>query len=86
MAKFRIPKKYQKYIISESIDVFAKNDLQAWLSYGYCYDYENSATHTRSYDTLKEILSDLENVYICNCSDCATKPLGTHIKDLHNVD
>jgi hypothetical protein len=78
--KVKVPKKYQKFIDETSIDVYHDMDMtgySVWLNYGYCYDYENSGSHTQSYDTLKSALAGLDTVYTCNCSDCLTEPRGT---------
>jgi hypothetical protein len=78
--KVKVPKKYQKYIDETSIDAYLDLEMTSysvWLNYGYCYDYENSGSHTQSYDTLETAFADLENVYTCNCSDCLREPRGT---------
>jgi len=88
MPKFKIPKKYQKYIDEDSIDVYHGLDSSTyfvWLRYGYSYDYENSGSHNQGYDSLKEALAGLEDVYLCNCADCAKEPRGTPVKDLMNA-
>ena len=87
MTKLKIAKKYLKYIAEDSIDVL--NDIdgkvyQVWLRYGYSYDYENSGSHTRVFDSFGEALDGLEDVYLCNCADCAKEPLGTPVEDLLN--
>jgi hypothetical protein len=88
MPKFKIPKKYQKYIAEDSIDVYHDLDSSTyfvWLRYGYCYDFENSGSHTQGYDSFNEALAGLESVYLCNCDDCATEPLGTPVADLNSM-
>lgn len=88
MPKFKIPKKYQKYIAEDSIDVYHNLDSSTycvWLRYGYCYDITNSGLHTQGYDSFAEALDGLENVYECECADCMKEPVGTPVKDLHNA-
>ena len=88
MPKFKVPKKYQKYIDESSIDIYHDLDMSTyfvWLRYGYCYDFTNSGSHTQGYDSLAEAFDGLENVYECECADCMKEPRGTPVKDLLNA-